>query len=161
MASVAHAHNAAATDGFAGRLMAAIERMQENRARRAIYRQTVRELNVLTNRDLADLGTLPSWPDVLNPPGAFITPATYADYIVAGPNFGEHTVAVDLVLFVDHGDAAERLTELESMVQYALINTADWALTGVDAPAPIQVNYDGAEYLTCVIHLSKSIRIRA
>ncbi|WP_306752967.1 DUF1127 domain-containing protein [Paracoccus actinidiae] len=56
MAAVAHAHNAAATDGFAGRLMAAIQRMQENRARRVIYRQTVRELNALTNRDLADLG---------------------------------------------------------------------------------------------------------
>ena len=56
MAAVAHAHNAAATDGLAGRLMAAIERMQENRARRVIYRQTVRELNALTNRDLADLG---------------------------------------------------------------------------------------------------------
>ncbi|MBU2957575.1 DUF1127 domain-containing protein [Paracoccus sp. C2R09] len=30
--------------------------MQENRARRAVYKQTVRELNALTNRDLADLG---------------------------------------------------------------------------------------------------------
>ena len=56
MAAIAHTHNAAAELGFAGRLSAAIQRMQENRARRAIYRQTVRELNVLTNRDLADLG---------------------------------------------------------------------------------------------------------
>lgn len=55
MAAIAHSHNAAAT-GIAGRFMAAIQRMQENRARRAIYRQTVRELNMLTNRDLADLG---------------------------------------------------------------------------------------------------------
>ncbi|WCR20039.1 DUF1127 domain-containing protein [Paracoccus alcaliphilus] len=30
--------------------------MQENRARRAVYRQTVRELNALTARDLQDLG---------------------------------------------------------------------------------------------------------
>ncbi|TBN38087.1 DUF1127 domain-containing protein [Paracoccus subflavus] len=30
--------------------------MQENRARRAIYRQTLRELNALTTRDLHDLG---------------------------------------------------------------------------------------------------------
>jgi uncharacterized protein YjiS (DUF1127 family) len=29
--------------------------MQENRARRVIYRQTVRELNALTDRNLADL----------------------------------------------------------------------------------------------------------
>ena len=56
MAAIAYTHNAAADLGFAGRLMAAIQHMQENRARRAIYRQTVRELNALTNRDLADLG---------------------------------------------------------------------------------------------------------
>ena len=56
MAAIAHTHNAAAAPGFAGRLMAAIQHMQENRARRVIYRQTVRELNALTDRDLADLG---------------------------------------------------------------------------------------------------------
>jgi uncharacterized protein YjiS (DUF1127 family) len=56
MAAIAHTPNAAAATGFAGRLVAAIQHMQENRARRAIYRQTVRELDVLTNRDLADLG---------------------------------------------------------------------------------------------------------
>lgn len=56
MAAIAHTHTAAAPLGFAGRLMAATRRLQENRARRAIYRQTVRELNALTNRDLADLG---------------------------------------------------------------------------------------------------------
>ena len=56
MAAIAHTHNAAAELGFAGRLSAAIQRMQENRARRVIYSQTVRELNALTNRDLADLG---------------------------------------------------------------------------------------------------------
>lgn len=56
MAAIAQTHNAAATFGIAGRFMAAIQRLQENRARRVIYRQTVRELNALTNRDLADLG---------------------------------------------------------------------------------------------------------
>ncbi|MCZ0964414.1 DUF1127 domain-containing protein [Paracoccus benzoatiresistens] len=56
MAAIAQTYNAAASLGFAGRLIAAIQRMQENRARRVIYRQTVRELNALTNRDLADLG---------------------------------------------------------------------------------------------------------
>lgn len=56
MAAIAQAHNTAATTGFAGRVFAAIQRMQENRARRAVYRQTVRELNALTERDLADLG---------------------------------------------------------------------------------------------------------
>lgn len=56
MAVIAQSHHAAASTGIAGRLLAAIQHMQENRARRAIYRQTVRELNALTNRDLADLG---------------------------------------------------------------------------------------------------------
>lgn len=50
-------HNALAADtGLRGRVMAAIHRVQENRARRAVYRQTVRELNALTSRDLDDLG---------------------------------------------------------------------------------------------------------
>lgn len=117
------------------------------------------ELRAALAADLSELGCLPSWPDVLNPPGAFVTPPLAVDFIETGPNFGEHTVAYDLVLFVDHGDPAERLAELEAMTQYALINTADWALTGVDAPSPVQINEDGAEYLTCVIHLSKSIRM--
>lgn len=55
MAAIADIHNGAAS-GFAARLLAAIQHMQENRARRAVYRQTVRELNALTSRDLADLG---------------------------------------------------------------------------------------------------------
>uniref|UniRef100_UPI003AD843A6 DUF1127 domain-containing protein n=1 Tax=Paracoccus sp. T5 TaxID=3402161 RepID=UPI003AD843A6 len=56
MAVIAQAQNAAADHGLRGRLLTAIQRMQENRARRAVYRQTVRELNALTTRDLNDLG---------------------------------------------------------------------------------------------------------
>lgn len=56
MAIIAHAPSAAAEAGLQGRLLAAIVRFQENQARRAVYRQTVRELNALTNRDLDDLG---------------------------------------------------------------------------------------------------------
>ncbi len=55
MAAIAQAHPAAAS-GPRGRLLSAIQRMQDNRARRAVYRQTVRELNALTTRDLDDLG---------------------------------------------------------------------------------------------------------
>ena len=55
MAAIAHIQTASSSFGFS-RLSAAIQRLQENRARRVIYRQTVRELNALTNRDLADLG---------------------------------------------------------------------------------------------------------
>ncbi|MDO6669765.1 DUF1127 domain-containing protein [Paracoccus sp. 1_MG-2023] len=56
MAAIAQTQNAVAATGLTGRLQNAILRMQENRARRAVYKQTVRELNALTNRDLADLG---------------------------------------------------------------------------------------------------------
>ena len=42
--------------GFAERMVAAFQRIQENRARYAVYRQTLRELNNLTDRDLNDLG---------------------------------------------------------------------------------------------------------
>lgn len=56
MAVIAQAHGTAAELGLRGRLLAAIQRVQENRARHAIYRQTIAELNALTERDLADLG---------------------------------------------------------------------------------------------------------
>lgn len=56
MTVIAQTQHAAETHGFRGRLLNAIQRMQENRARRAIYHQTLRELNALTARDLADLG---------------------------------------------------------------------------------------------------------
>lgn len=56
MAVIAQALNTTADAGLRGRLLSAIQRMQENRARRAVYRQTVRELNALTTRDLDDLG---------------------------------------------------------------------------------------------------------
>lgn len=56
MAVIAQAQNTTADVGLRGRLLSAIQRMQENRARRAVYRQTVRELNALTTRDLDDLG---------------------------------------------------------------------------------------------------------
>ncbi|WP_306752990.1 DUF1127 domain-containing protein [Paracoccus actinidiae] len=56
MAAIAHIQTAAASFGLANRVSAAIQRLQEHRARCVIYRQTVRELNALTERDLADLG---------------------------------------------------------------------------------------------------------
>ena len=56
MAVFAQAQNVAVDTGLRGRFLTAIQRMQENRARRAVYRQTVRELNALTTRDLDDLG---------------------------------------------------------------------------------------------------------
>ena len=42
--------------GFADRLAGLIKWAQKTAQQRAIYDQTVRELNALTNRELADLG---------------------------------------------------------------------------------------------------------
>ena len=90
--------------------------------------------------DLPDLNVSPSWPVVLSPPCGFITPPLSDVFVEAGPSFGgEFTVALDLVLLVAHDDAATSLAELEDMVVYALTYTADWAMTGVDSPAPTAV----------------------
>ena len=57
MTALVNAYSSApAASGLSGRISAAFQRMQERRARAAIYRRTVRELNELTNRDLDDLG---------------------------------------------------------------------------------------------------------
>lgn len=111
--------------------------------------------------DLPEIAISPSWPDTLNPPCGFITPPLTDEYVRQGPMFGEHTIALDLVLLVAHDDAAASLAALELMVEYALSQTADWTLTGVDAPAPTTVSENGAEYLASVIHLSKPVRIGA
>lgn len=118
----------------------------------------------LRNALVADLAVLgvpiaPSWPDVLSPPCGFITPPLSDEYVRQGPMFGEYTISMDLVLMVEHSDAAQALTALESLVEDALRNTADWTLTGVDAPAPTTAIEGGADYLASVIHLSKPTRM--
>jgi hypothetical protein len=101
----------------------------------------------------------PSWPDRVDPPCAFVTPPSTADWVVRGPTFAEHTVALDLVVLVDHAAAGPALEALEELVALALRNTADWALSSVDPPAPLAVSESGAEYLAAVIHLSKPTSI--
>lgn len=57
MAAIDHIHGSAnAETGIRAKLNSVIARIQDNRARAAVYRQTIRELNALTARDLADLG---------------------------------------------------------------------------------------------------------
>ena len=45
-----------AQSGFSGRVAAYFADLREARKRQAVYRQTVRELNALSDRDLADMG---------------------------------------------------------------------------------------------------------
>lgn len=57
MAAIEHIQVLGRNDsGIRGRLTTFFAGIQENRARNAVYRQTIRELNALTERDLADLG---------------------------------------------------------------------------------------------------------
>ena len=57
------------------------------------------------------------------------------DYVRRGPTFREHTIMLDLMLMVDHGDANAALTQLETLVQYAMVHTqANWTLEGVEPP---------------------------
>lgn len=99
------------------------------------------------------------WPDVLTPPCAYISPPLVDDYVRRGPTFREHTVALDLIVLVEHGDPATSLAALDALIEIAVVNTADWSLSGVDSPAPIQVSDGGAEYLASVIHLRKAVQL--
>lgn len=110
--------------------------------------------------DLAPLSVdvSPSWPDVIAPPCAFITPPIADDYAIPGPNFGEFTIALDLVIIVGHDDPTAALEALEELVEVALVNTANWTVVAVDAPAPTKVSESGAEYLASIIHLSFPVR---
>lgn len=109
--------------------------------------------------DLPGLNISAAWPRTINPPCGYIAPPLSSTWVTRGPNFAEHTVALDLTLFVEHDDPEVSLLALEDMVQYALFNLADWTLTGVEPPGPMTVSGDdsGPEYLGSVIHLSKPV----
>lgn len=51
-----HAHSLPVAEGLLSRIAQMLHMTREERARRALYRRTVRELSALSNRDLADLG---------------------------------------------------------------------------------------------------------
>lgn len=110
--------------------------------------------------DLAALGVPihAAWPSAVAVPCVFVTPPIGGDYITPGPQFGGvYTVAVDLVILVEHGPAADAFAALEDLIEAALANTVDWTLVGVDPPSPISVSESGAEYLGTAIHLSKPV----
>lgn len=111
--------------------------------------------------DLAPLGVpvSASWPNAIVAPCAFVIPPLGDNYVVGGQTFGEYRMNVDLVLLVDHSTASEGLAALEALTELALANTVDWALAGVEPPAPITVTESGAEYLGTVMHLSKPFRL--
>ncbi|TRW94823.1 DUF1127 domain-containing protein [Paracoccus sp. M683] len=57
MAALDHIHGSDRKEaGIRAKLSAFVAGIQDARARNAVYRQTIRELNALTARDLDDLG---------------------------------------------------------------------------------------------------------
>jgi uncharacterized protein YjiS (DUF1127 family) len=53
---MAHVSSRSYSVTFGDRIAALVKSVQETVARRALYRRTIRELNLLSDRDLADLG---------------------------------------------------------------------------------------------------------
>ncbi len=122
----------------------------------------IRTLRDALAADLEPLGVPvhAAWPTELDVPCAFITPPLSDAYVTGGARFGEYVMSVDLVLIVDHNENPDAaLASLEDLIEIALANTVDWALNGVESPAPINVVDSGAEYLGTVIHLSKPTRL--
>jgi uncharacterized protein YjiS (DUF1127 family) len=53
---MAHVSTRSYSVSFGERFAALVKSVQETAARRALYRRTIRELNLLSDRDLMDLG---------------------------------------------------------------------------------------------------------
>jgi hypothetical protein len=110
-------------------------------------------------RDALDVTVFSSWPTDIVLPCIYVMPPLGDAYIQAGPNFQEFTLATDVAILVDHADVVESLEALETLIEGALVNSMDWALTSVEPPAPITVTEGGAEYLGTVLHLSKPFHL--
>jgi hypothetical protein len=107
--------------------------------------------------DLAVLGipVYAAWPTDLGVTCAFVAPTTTGEYVTSGPNFGEWTALVDVVILAEHAPADEALASLEDLLETALINTADWRLRYCEPIGPITVTEEGSPYLGVVIHLAR------
>ncbi len=108
--------------------------------------------------ELSDVLPIPvsaAWPKDFTVPCVYFAPPL-ADTYVTRDGFGTYRLFVDLVILVPHDEAGDSLERLEHYLEIVLINTADWELGGVDAPAPISVTEQGADYLGAVVHLAKS-----
>jgi hypothetical protein len=122
---------------------------------------TLGDLRTALAFDLApmDVTVYPAWPTELSPPCVFITPALGRPFIEAGPNFREFIVTYDLVILVDHADPGAALAQLEDLVAVAVHHTADWAMLGIESPAPTTISEGGAEYLAVIVHLGKPVQL--
>lgn len=112
--------------------------------------------------DLAVVGVpvYPEWPDVVVAPCVFLVPPFAGSYVTGGRTFGEaYVLSIDVVILVAHGPVDAGYAQLETLIEAVLANSVDWSLGGVDAPSPVTVTENGAEYLGTVVHLSKPTRL--
>lgn len=119
----------------------------------------IRELRDQLAADLGVIGVPvhTSWPDRITPPVIFLTPPTAGSYVTGGQTFGSFVCSVDVVILAARSDTATTLDGLEDLVEGVLTNTADWSLSGVDAPGLVTIS--GLEYLGTTAHLSKTARL--
>lgn len=98
---------------------------------------------------------LDSWPGKAPaPPVLFVVPPQTQPYVIAGPTFGQHTLNLDVVILAGRSEAKDSLLQLEALIELVLVNTMDWALSGVDSPSVVTIN--GVDHLGSIIHLSQS-----
>jgi hypothetical protein len=114
---------------------------------------------LVTDLSVIDAAVFASWPTSISLPCLYVMPPLGNVYMTAGPCFGEYTVLIDVVILADHAEVTESLEVLETLLETAIVNSADWTFVGVEPPAPIAVTESGAEYLGTVLHLSKPIHL--
>jgi hypothetical protein len=108
---------------------------------------------VAARLDDLDATVYPLWPTEVAPPLVWITPTRGEGFISNGAPFGTYLMALDVVIAVEHGDIATSFAALDPLVEQAVTALSDYPLVGVDAPAPVTLLTDGAEYLGTVIHI--------
>lgn len=98
-------------------------------------------------------------PALFDPPALLVVPAQSGSLIGAGDSLGDgYVLALDVYVIVAHaGSEAADLAALEDLLAAVLVNTADWGFRGADVP--FLGRYDGSEYPTSVVHVTKHIEI--
>lgn len=119
---------------------------------------TAMRTQVATDLAPLDATIYDAWPDEPQLPCVYVSPPLDA-YVRAGQTFGDYVLSIDLVILVDHGEPDASLALLETLIEDAIANTMDWALTGVDPPSPLTMTESGAEYLGTLVHISKAFRL--
>lgn len=99
-------------------------------------------------------------PAAIDAPCLIVSTPVAGTYIEGGSNFGDYVLNIDVVVLVDDtAPAAGSLAAVEDLLAGVLANTVDWALTGVEPPAPLTFSATDRDYLGTLVHLSKATRL--